>query len=433
MALTFDDLRGKRVGIFGLGVEGQAAIGRVLGLAQSVVLVDDAPCSLQGALVTSEGGLQALRSCDVVLKTPGIPKDRADVKELQRAGVVMTSGLDLWLHSVDSASVVAITGTKGKSTTTTVFGHLANGLGIDTLVAGNIGVVPYDQEVRTTQRLTVLELSSFQVSSLTMSPPLVGITSLGQDHLDWHGSVETYVADKLALASRPGARLAIVADTPELRAVAEQLGPRPRFVAPTALDGEIASLLGLVGSHHRENVAVARALLEEVLGPQQEAHLLAAARGYQPLESRFFQLDSLGDISVIDDSLATNPLPTIAGLAALGDQTVALIAGGQDRGVDYLPLVEALAARSAPTYVACLAEAGAVIAGALSGTTQLTVEHVATLDEAVDRAVAWLKGRGVLLLSPAAPSFGQFENYRERSLVFQRAVDRHREAPTLPH
>jgi UDP-N-acetylmuramoylalanine--D-glutamate ligase len=80
-----------------------------------------------------------------------------------------------------------------------------------------------------------------------------------------------------------------------------------------------------------------------------------------------------------------------------------------------------------------LAEAGAVIAGALSGTTQLTVEHVATLDEAVDRAVAWLKGRGVLLLSPAAPSFGQFENYRERSLVFQRAVDRHREAPALPH
>ena len=143
MALTFDDLRGKRVGIFGLGVEGQAAFGRVLGLAQSVVLVDDAPCSLQGALVTSEGGLQALRSCDVVLKTPGIPKDRADVKELQRAGVVMTSGLDLWLHSVDPASVVAITGTKGKSTTTTVFGHLANGLGIDTLVAGNIGVVPY--------------------------------------------------------------------------------------------------------------------------------------------------------------------------------------------------------------------------------------------------------------------------------------------------
>ncbi len=430
MALTFDDLRGKRVGIFGLGVEGQAAFRRVVGLAHSVVLVDDAPSSLQGALVTSEGGLQALQLCDVVLKTPGIPKDRAEVGELQRAGVVMTSGLSLWLHSVDPATVVAITGTKGKSTTTTVFGHLANGLGIDTLVAGNIGVVPYDPKVRTTQRLTVLELSSFQVSGLTMSPPLVGITSLGQDHLDWHGSVETYVADKLALASRPGARLAIVADTPELRAVTKMLGPEPRFVAPTPLDGEIASLLGLFGKHHCENVAVARALLEHVLGPQKEADLLEAARGYQPLESRFVPLDSLGEISVIDDSLATNPLPTIAGLAALGNQTVALIAGGQDRGVDYQPLVDALAARSAPTYVACLAEAGAVIAAALSGTSQVTVELFATLDDAVRDAVAWLKGSGVLLLSPAAPSFGQFENYRERSLAFQRAVDLYREDPT---
>ena len=426
MALGFEDLRGKRVGIFGLGDEGQAAFRRISGVAAEIVLVDDRPSALSGALLTGEEGFSALATCDVVLKTPGIPRTRSEVLELERRGVTITSGLDLWLHEVDLRSVIAITGTKGKSTTTTVFGHLANGLGADTLVAGNIGVVPYDPETRTNQRLTVLELSSFQVSGLTISPPLVGVTSLGQDHLDWHGSVETYVADKLALTSRPGAELAIVASTPELRAAENLLGPHPRFLVPTDFDRELALTLGLLGAHHAENVAVARALLHEVLGNQTEAELLAAARGYAPLESRFFQLPPLGEIAVIDDSLATNPLPTIAGLSALGEQRVALIAGGQDRGVDYLPLAQALTGRTTPTFVACLAEAGEVIASVTPSTDLLAVEKFATLDDAVTAAMAWLSGEGVLLLSPAAPSFGQFENYRDRSAAFQRAVDHHR-------
>ena len=426
MALGFEDLKGKRVGIFGLGVEGQAAFRRISGVAAEIVLVDDRPSELSGALLTGEEGLSALGTCDVVLKTPGIPRTRSEVLELERRGVTITSGLDLWLHEVDLRSVIAITGTKGKSTTTTVFGHLANGLGADTLVAGNIGVVPYDPETRSNQRLTVLELSSFQVSGLTISPPLVGVTSLGQDHLDWHGSVETYVADKLALTSRPGAELAIVASTPELRTVEHLLGPHPRFIVPTDFDRDLALALGLLGAHHAENVAVARALLHEVLGNQTEADLLAAARGYAPLESRFFQLPPLGEIAVIDDSLATNPLPTIAGLSALGEQRVALIAGGQDRGVDYVPLAQALTERTSPTFVACLAEAGEVIASVTPSTDLLSVEKFATLDDAVTAAVAWLSGEGVLLLSPAAPSFGQFENYRDRSAAFQRAVDHHR-------
>ena len=426
MAYGFEELKGKRVGIFGLGVEGQAAFRRISSVVAEMVLVDDRPSVLSGALLTAEEGLRALGTCQVVLKTPGIPRTRSEVLELERRGVTITSGLDLWLHEVDLRSVIAITGTKGKSTTTTVFGHLANGLGADTLVAGNIGVVPYDPETRSDQQLTVLELSSFQVSGLTISPPLVGVTALGQDHLDWHGSVETYVADKLALTSRPGAQLAIVASTPELRAVENLLGPHPRFVTPTDFDRELALALGLLGAHHAENVAVARALLHEVLGPQTEADLLAAARGYAPLESRFFLLPPLGEIAVIDDSLATNPLPTIAGLSALSHDRVALIAGGQDRGVDYLPLAQALTERTPETFVACLAEAGDVIASVTPTTNLLSVEKFATLDDAVTAAVAWLCGEGVLLLSPAAPSFGQFENYRDRSEAFQRAIDLHR-------
>jgi UDP-N-acetylmuramoylalanine--D-glutamate ligase len=395
-----------------------------------MVLVDDHPSVIEQALLTGEGGLQALLSCDVVLKTPGIAPSRSEVLALRQAGVEITSGLNLWLNSVDLTSVTCITGTKGKSTTTTVLGHLANALGFDTLVAGNIGVVPYDPAVRSDQRFTVLELSSFQVQGLSLSPPLVGITSLGQDHLDWHGSVESYVSDKLELLSRPGAKLAIVADTEELRGVSGLLGPCPRFVSPTALDQAIARVLGLSGKHHHQNVAVARALLQQMVGEQDEGDLLRASENYAPLESRFFELAPLGRIRVIDDSLATNPLPTIAGLEALGDTRVALIAGGKDRGVDYLPLAQALASREEPTFVACLAQAGEVIARDLRATSKLQVKKFENLEQAVDAAIEWLRGTGVLLLSPAAPSFGQFENYRDRSLAFQRAVDLYREDST---
>jgi UDP-N-acetylmuramoylalanine--D-glutamate ligase len=197
-------------------------------------------------------------------------------------------------------------------------------------------------------------------------------------------------------------------------------------VVPTDFDCQLALELGLLGFHHAENVAVARTLLEAVLGPHNEAELLTAARGYAPLESRFFQLPPLGEIAVIDDSLATNPLPTIAGLSALSHDRVALIAGGQDRGVDYEPLAQALAERTMPTFVACLAEAGDVIASVTPLTDLLSVEKFASLEEAVAACLTWLSGKGALLLSPAAPSFGQFENYRDRSEAFQRAVDRHR-------
>jgi len=425
--LGFADLAGRSVGIFGFGVEGRAAAAQLRRLGIEPVIVDDrGPSAGDGVLATMSGGLEALASCDVVLKTPGLSTYADSVSSLRSQGVLVTSALSCWLTDADRSRVVLITGTKGKSTTASILGHLLNRLGHDTAVVGNIGRVPYDPDVAPSATFTVVEVSSFQAEGLACTTPIIGVTSIGQDHLDWHGTVERYVTDKLSIAAKPGAARAIVADTDALRALAPLLGPDPSFVAPTALDRAIAAALGLAGGHHDSNVAVARGVIEGLLGPVADDRLIAAASGFVPLESRFSEVPPLGAVRVIDDSLATNPLPTIAGLASLGAARVALLVGGHERGVDYAPLGAALAERQGATLVLAMPENGQRILEAVTPSATITTVLVGSLAEAVDRGLAWLNGEGVLVLSPAAPSFGHFIDYRDRAQQFRALVDAHR-------
>ena len=197
----FADLAGRRVGIFGYGIEGHASAERLRDVAASLVLVDDEP-NEPGVFATSEGGREQLLACDVVLKSPGIPRRRADVLDLEAHGVTVTSSLNLWLHDIDRGRVIAVTGTKGKSTTTALVAFFLECLAEKALQLGNIGQPPYDPRVDTSEGWLVLEVSSFQCADIDVAPALVLVTSLGADHLDWHGSPENYRDDKLSLARR---------------------------------------------------------------------------------------------------------------------------------------------------------------------------------------------------------------------------------------
>ena len=176
-------------------------------------------------------------ACDVVIKSPGISRYRPEVAQLEAAGVPVRSGLGLWLEDVPLERVACITGTKGKSTTTAIAGHLLTQLGHDAKVGGNIGQPPWDPASKGEPEYWVIETSSYQVPDLTNGPPVVAVTSLSPDHLDWHGSVERYYADKLSLCTKTGVRTAIAeGSNATLRAHAGALGPtcngstrRPRF------------------------------------------------------------------------------------------------------------------------------------------------------------------------------------------------------------
>ena len=424
----FADLAGRRVGIFGYGVEGHAAARRLAGVARSLVLVDDAPGIGPDVLMTSSGGLDALLSCDVVLKSPGIPRRRADVLDLELRGVAVTSALNLWLHDVDRSRVVAITGTKGKSTTTALVSYFLHCLDEESLRLGNIGEPPYDPTLDTSSGWLVLEVSSFQCVDIDVAPGIVVITSLGADHLDWHGSLELYLDDKLSLTRARGDHATLAPDTATLRAVADQLGGELSFVP--ADQTHLAASLGLMGAHSNSNVALALDATARLTGrPVEEvrSRVRDLAHLFEPLRGRLSLVASEdrdgATLRYVDDGLATSVLPAVAALEVFADEPVALIAGGFDRGVDYIPLAVALAGRAQRTVVLTMGEAGARIAEALSQLRPDIERHaVNSMREAVALGRRSLTSGGVVLLSPGAPSFDRYRNWEERSDDFVAAV-----------
>jgi UDP-N-acetylmuramoylalanine--D-glutamate ligase len=216
--------------------------------------------------------------------------------------------------------------------------------------------------------------------------------------------------------------------------------------------------LGLPGGHNRRNALIARRVLaalgvaaaDRALADRagDDAALRSAAEGFTPLPSRLTTVGTVDGVAFVDDSLSTNVLPTLAALDAFPGRRVALIVGGQDRGIDYAPLAAGVRRRTAPTMVLTLPDSGPRISAAFAGfalgnpnaaeagaeSTAEAVAEAATdndlagvtdcadLEAAVAAAFAWARPDGVVLLSPAAPSFGRFRDYRDRGDQFAAAM-----------
>ena len=425
--LSWSDLPGTRVGVWGLGREGHANLRKLRALGVEPVLVDDHPGASE-VLATGEGGLAALEDCDVVVKTPGLSRYRPEVTRLTTLGIPVVGGLGLWLAEQDLTRVLCVTGTKGKSTTAALTGHLLTGLGYKCLVGGNIGVVPHDPAEQTDFDYWVIEVSSYQAADLPCTPPVTAVTSLHPDHLDWHGGVEQYYRDKLSMCTQPGADLTVAnGDSELLRQRENQLGSRVEWVSQDDdPDADWMAPLGLLGRHNRRNALIARRCLIAlgVAEARDEQALRAAAAGYRPLPSRLAPVATIAGVTFIDDSLSTNVLPTLAALDAFPGRRVALIVGGHDRGIDYAPLAAGVLARDAPTYVLTLPDSGPRIRAEIEAeaAAAINVTDCPGLGEAVAAGFRWARPDGVVLLSPAAPSFGRFRDYRDRSEAFAHAV-----------
>ena len=433
--ISWPALADASVGVWGLGVEGRASFRRLRTMGCVPVLVDDTPGAptLDGldVLATGSGGLDALLGCDVVVKSPGISRSRPEVARLEAAGVTVSGGLGLFMAGADPDRVACITGTKGKSTTTALAVHLLTGLGYRARAGGNIGHPPWDPSPEPEPDYWVIETSSFQVPDLVVAPHVVAVTSLAPDHLDWHGSVERYYADKLSLCTKPGVTLALADGSDhELRAQAALLGPHLRWVtaADVERDAVWSTSLRLPGPHNARNASVARAVLMGmgVPGAADDDRIARAAEGFGGLPSRCHSLGCVKGVEFVDDGLSTNVLPAQAALRAFDERPVALLVGGHDRGLDYSPLGRTIAGRAAPTLVVTMPDNGPRIGAAVreAGDGTVEVRDAASLEAAVEAAFDWAGPGAVVLLSPAAPSFGRYGDYKERSAAFARAAAR---------
>ena len=428
------DLAGKRVAIWGFGREGKATLDvlrRRLPMQPLALLCGAAEVEAARAydaeleIIGAEPDADQLAAFDVVVKSPGISAYKPALLEAMARGLVVTSGTALWFGEQPHARVVAVTGTKGKSTTSALIAQLARALHVRTALAGNIGLQMLDL-LDAQAELWTMELSSFQTGEA--GPVELGVvTSLYEEHLDWHGSRERYVADKLKLAD-VSRTLLVNALQP---ALLERTARHPRRLLFGLPDGwhvregfihrrtqpvfPIAQLRA-PGTHNALNACAALAAIE-ALGWDALAAAPALAE-FTPLPHRLQPLGERDGLHWVNDSISTTPEATLAALASLSSAAVTVIVGGHDRGLDWSHFIADVVAH-APHAIIAQGANGPRIARALRdasyGGLLIETDNVAS---AVVQARRCTPAGGTIVLSPGAPSFDQFLDYAERGRRF---------------
>ena len=429
-------LEGRRIAVWGFGREGRATLAwlrkRLPGAPLALFCLpseeDEARAfgqalgSLDVRTAVPDDGL--LAAFDVVVKSPGISAYRSEVLAARKRGTAFTSGTALWFAANPEARTIAVTGTKGKSTTTAMIAHLARSLGVRTALAGNIGLPLLELDGEQAD-LWAIELSSFQTAEAT-NVDLGVVTSLYEEHLDWHGSVEQYVQDKLRLAD---ASKALLINGQQGTLIERTQGHAGRFFfgRPDGwhVDGGWihrggdrvveASIIPAPGAHNALNACAALAAIEHMgLDAVTAAPALAS---FHALPHRLQPLGERDGISYINDSISTTPMATLAALETLQGKRVAVIVGGHDRGLDWHGFVDAVK-DSPPAAIVCQGKNGPRIHHLLEEAGVTNVSLHADVAHAFEFARASVGNGGTVLLSPGAPSFDQFKDYADRGRAF---------------
>jgi UDP-N-acetylmuramoylalanine--D-glutamate ligase len=356
----------------------------------------------------------------LIVKSPGVSRYKLIFGIAQAAGIPVTSNLNLWGSTYrQGRTVIAITGTKGKSTTATLVHLMLTHSRVDAGLAGNVGLAPL--EIADKHAVVIFELSSYQTADMSFLPDIAAVTNLYPEHVDWHGSVERYYRDKLHLIDRDGGfPVALGAAAMGNAIVAPAVRDHRRLLRPLDKD-EIAMVdkaVGasrLKGSHNLDNARLAAQIALAAGGT-----LVGIIRGiaaFVPLPHRLEE-HQFGGTIFVNDSISTTPEATKAALAAYRGHRIALIAGGHEREQDYTELAGLLASYGVTT-LACLPVTGTRLASA----AQAAAPHINVLTQPdLHSAMQALSKRradfDVVILSPGAPSYNQFKNFEERGRMF---------------
>jgi UDP-N-acetylmuramoylalanine--D-glutamate ligase len=437
------ELRGTCVMVVGLGVSGSAAARSLSSLGASLVLTDTRSELPTANLPQGEvylGGEEPawLRGVDLVVVSPGVPPTSKLVQAARAAGTPVIGELELASRFI-KFPIVAVTGTNGKSTVTTLIGEICTNAGIKTFVGGNLGT-PLVEAIGRNFQLAVVEVSSYQLETIQRFKPRVAIhLNLSDDHLDRYHDLDEYGRVKARIFENQDAGDWAILNREEplvwklweeVRSQVLSFGlGKPEPLADAAMwdDSGLRFVFGessgtirldgfrLPGRFNRTNaMAAAGAALALALAPELIERTLTEFHG---LPHRLEFVRKKNGVTFVDDSKGTNVGAVIEALAAVR-APVLLIAGGADKGGSYAALREPL--RQKVRLLLLYGAAREMMRAALDGTAR--VECVQTLYEAIARAATEALPGDTVLLSPACASFDQFKNYAERGRVFQELV-----------
>lgn len=436
--------QGKRAVVIGLGASGVSACRLLARRGARVTGMDQKPRealepqarALAPAGVTIQGGGTegpALDAADLVVVSPGVPAFPA-LARVEARGVPVWGEVELAVRSLTHpAPVLAIGGTNGKSTTTSLVAELLAAHGLAVFAGGNLGE-PLADHTEERFDAIVLEVSSFQMERVdTFRPKVAALLNVTDDHLDRYESFDAYAHAKGNAFARQGPEdVAVVPAGDALCArEASRGGARVVTFGPggdvDVSDGAIEhrarrlvvlrSSVALQGGHNALNVAAALACVDPFQIPEDTIRdVLASFRG---LPHRMVLVRELDGVRYYDDSKGTNVGASVTAVRGVSEARVVLVCGGRDKGGSYAPLVDALRERGRAVVV--LGEAADLIADAVGGA--LPVCRARTMDEAVSLARGLAHAGDAVLLSPACSSFDMFKDYKERGEVFSRAVE----------
>ena len=446
-----NSIRDKKIAVLGAGVSNMPLV-RILRRAGADVTVYDKAteeklganynelCSLGAKTVLGEGYLDRIDG-DIIFRSPGIRPDRPGILAAVDRGAVLTSEMEAFFE-VCPAPIFAVTGSDGKTTTTTVISEILRAAGRKVWLGGNIGTPLLDKaDEMTAEDVCVLELSSFQLMTMKKSPMTAVITNLAPNHLDVHKDMQEYIDSKknIFIHDPQPRRVVLNADNgitssfvPEVRGQCLTFSRRQPVengvfwqdgVIYAAVDGRTTEIMRsddifLPGAHNIENYMAAFAAL---WGYVPAEAMVKTAREFKGVEHRIEYVRTLNGVKFYNDSIASSPSRTTAGLRSF-KQKVILIAGGKDKGVPFDSLGAEIKEHVKKLVVTGLT-AEKIKAAAINAGADIPIIHEPDFRDAVEAAYRAAQPGDIVILSPACTSFDRFKNFAERGRFFKEIVN----------
>ena len=441
-------LEGKKVLVYGTGLSGVAAARLLLALLADVVVYDEKPVKDKGKLqelgsleiVSGDLPVELVEDLDLAVLSPGVPLDIPQVELLESKNVPIWGEVEL-AYQVGKGSVLAITGTNGKTTTTALLGEIMKAYHEETYVVGNIGNPYANIALKTTDNsIIVAETSSFQLETIQeFKPKVSSILNITPDHLDRHKTMELYIASKEKIAENQDEGDVCVLNyddlnsrnyAPRVKAEVVFFSKEAEFEKGVYLkDGKVLSTvdgeelvcqvdeLKILGTHNLENVMAAIAMARAYGVPV--SVIREAVKEFKGVAHRIeFVLEKDG-VVYYNDSKGTNPDAAIKGVEAMTRPTI-LIGGGYDKDAEYEEWIHSF--KNKVKKLVLVGETKEIIAKVARGLGFDDIVLVDTFDEAVSLSISFGEPGDAVLLSPACASWGMFENYEKRGDRFKELV-----------
>ena len=446
-----ESLKDKRVTVIGAGISNRPLIRLLCAHGVSVTVCDRSDKlhpELEGLALAAQFGEHYLDKldADIIFRTPGLHPDVPALKNAREKGALVTSEMEVFL-SLCPCRIIAVTGSDGKTTTTTLVSELLRAAGYTVHLGGNIGKpLLCETDSMQAEDFAVLELSSFQLHSMHCAPDIAVITNISPNHLDVHPDYQDYIDAKkqVFLNQKSTGKLVLNADNEVTAACAKEARgdvlyfsrrtkPENGFFLDS--DGNIhfvrdgqnnfvmaAKEIRIPGVHNIENMMAAFSAVSGLVSP---GVMVQVAKTFRGVAHRLEPVRTLHGVTYLNDSIASSPSRTIAGLECF-DKKLILIAGGKDKGVSFESLGEVICRHVKSLYLTGLTAEKirqATVSAPNYREGAPVIHIIDDFRQTVEAAAAEATDGDIVLLSPASTSFDRFRNFEERGNTFRKIVE----------